>query len=130
MRRTLCGFEDFLLTRAPIDLFLLDALANDLENLDDIVRLLNSEAVGWRDRHPAPFTREDIVPALARVIQEDLVEACILDASGKFLTDAGSRVLPDGRWDDLWFRLTSRGRIVHSNWEPDTCDPADSSGAA
>ena len=107
--------------RPSLDLFILDAVADDLENLEDILRMLNStSAIGWRHLHPAPFTRDEILPALARLIRENLVEACPLDQSGKFLVEAGSGVLPEGSWDDVWFRMTARGRIVHSTWEPDS----------
>jgi hypothetical protein len=102
-----------------LDLFILDALADDLENLEDILRQLNSAAIGWRHLHPEPFVRQEILPALTRLIREDLVEACVLDQSGKWLIEAGPRTLPAGSWDDPWFRLTARGRIVHSTWDPE-----------
>jgi hypothetical protein len=105
--------------RLDIDHFVLDALANDMEAIEDILRMLNSDTeLGWRDKHPAPFTREEVLPVLARLIGEDLVEACVPDGTEPGLRDAGPRVLPDGSWDEVWFRMTPRGRIVHSTWDP------------
>jgi hypothetical protein len=105
--------------REPVDLFVLDTLANDLEALDDILRMLNSATVlGWRHAHPDPFEREEVVLALARNIKAGLVEACVYDPAAKALVGLGEHVWPDGSMDEFWFRMTRRGRMVHEAWDP------------
>jgi hypothetical protein len=107
-------------SRQDLDYYVLDSLVNDLEAIEDILRMLNSDsALGWRDLHPKPFTRDEIVPGLARLIKEELILAYVLDQSGKALVQLGAKVLPDGIWDDAWFSLTPRGRVVHGNWNPE-----------
>jgi hypothetical protein len=105
--------------RLNIDYFVLDSLSYDLEDIEHILELLNSPSeLGWRNLHPQPFTRDEVVPVLARLIREDLVEACVPDTAQSALVGAGPRVLPDGSWEDIWFQLTSRGRMVIDAWEP------------
>ena len=103
-----------------LDLCVLDTLANDLESLEDVLRLLNHPTVGWQHLNgQRDFTREDAVAALLRNIRDDLVEACVYDPEHTALVGSGSGRIPDGSLDDVWFRLTDRGRIVHGNWAPE-----------
>jgi hypothetical protein len=104
--------------RDPLDYFVLDSLANDLEALEDVLRILNSDAIGWRTHHPEPFTKDEVVPTLCRCIRDGLVRAAVLGADGKYLEPLEDRALPTCSVDDVWFELTARGRIVHSTWEP------------
>jgi hypothetical protein len=105
--------------REPIDLFVLDTLANDIEALEDILRMLNSATVlGWRHAHPALFERDEVLLALLRNVKAGLVEACQYDPTAKALVGLGEQVWPAGSADDLWFRMTSRGRMVHDAWDP------------
>lgn len=105
--------------RELIDLFVLDTLANDIEALEDILRMLNSNTVlGWRHAHPAPFERAEVVLALTRNIRGGLIEACAYDVAAKALVGLGEQLVPDGSMDVLWFRMTRRGRMVHEAWEP------------
>ena len=104
--------------RELIDYFVLDTLANDLESLEDILRMLNSfTEVGWRDLHPEPFTREEVVPAILRGIREGNIMACVFSEEERALVDLGEGVIPE-QLDDVWFRLTPRGRMIHNAWEP------------
>jgi hypothetical protein len=103
--------------RGLIDYLVLDALANDLEDIEHILEILNSDTqFGWRDYHPEPFTREEMVPALVRAIHDGCVEACIFSEEDGALIGAGERVVPAVPLEDVWFRLTSRGRTVLENW--------------
>lgn len=105
--------------RNPVDLFVLDSLANDIEALEDILRMLNSDTVlGWRHAHPEPFERAEVVSALLRLIENGLAEACTYDSDAKALVALGERLVPDGSMDDIWFRMTPRGRMVHEAWDP------------
>ena len=109
------------MSREPIDFVVLDALANDLEDIEHILHLVNHDTVGWRElnggRH---YTREQIIPSLLRLVRDDLVEACSYSESERGLVGIGRAVLPTGALDDFWFVMTPRGRVVHSSWEPET----------
>jgi hypothetical protein len=101
------------------DMYVLDALVSDLESLDGILRVLNSDTeLGWRQEWGGKFLRPEIVQALARLIQADLVRSYLSDELSKGLVEGSPRMLPPGDFDDAWFGITERGRLVHTNWEP------------
>ena len=102
-----------------MDYFVLDSLANDLEDIEHILNILNSPTeYGWRDQHPEPFTRDEIIPSLLRGIMEENIEATVYSEQERALVDAGKGVVPDIPIDEVWFRLTKRGRRVLNDWEP------------
>lgn len=102
-----------------LDMYVLDALANDIEDLEDILRILNSPSeLGWRDQHPAPFTAQEITPAVLRCIRAGNVEACQYSVSEKSLVGLGNKVEPSSPADATWYRLTSSGRLVLNSWNP------------
>lgn len=46
------------------DMYILDTLANDVEDLESILRMLNSDtAIGWHKQWGRRFTRDEVVPA-------------------------------------------------------------------
>ena len=100
------------------DLFVLDSLANDIEDLESILRMLNSETVlGWKQEWGTTFARDVVVEALSRLIRKELVEVLIAASDGKSLMPLGRGLLPPGSYDDVYFSMTDRGRLVHTNWE-------------
>ena len=99
-------------------MIVLDALADDIESLEDILRVINSDTViGWRHLHPAPFSNTEVIPALIRAIKRSLVQALVLDSAGKELVTLEPTVVPQ-EMGQAWFRMLPRGRIVHTNWDP------------
>lgn len=101
------------------DLYVLDALSNDIEDLESILRMLNSDTVlGWKQEWGAAFTRSVIVETLSRLIRRGLVEVLVFDAEGKSLIQLGRGLLPPGDYDDVYFSITDEGRFVHSSWTP------------
>jgi hypothetical protein len=101
------------------DMYVLDALASDLESLEDILRVLNSATeLGWRSEWGREFHRSDVVQALARLVQGDLVRVYVPDAATRGLVTCPPRALPPGDFDEAWYGITERGRLVHANWEP------------
>lgn len=104
--------------RVPdVDLYVLDALANDIEDLESILRMLNSDTVlGWKGEWGAPFTRAVIVESLTRLIRREFVEVLAFDVEGKSLIGLGRGVLPPGNYDDMYFSMTDEGRVHHTNW--------------
>lgn len=103
---------------ATPDLYVLDTLANDVEELDSILRMLNSNTVlGWSDEWGRPFSRPEVVAALSRLIKRDLVEVLTLTEDGKSLRELGSGILPPNTYDDVYFSMTAKGRLVHRSWD-------------
>lgn len=103
---------------SQLDFFVLDALANDIESLEDTLRILNSPTeLGWRDQHPGEFRSDDVVPALIRGIEAGHIEVCLPGSDGQ-LRDVGSGIVPAGMIETFWFRLTSSGRAALNAWTP------------
>ncbi|HUG39509.1 MAG TPA: hypothetical protein VMM12_03435 [Longimicrobiales bacterium] len=107
------------MNRPLVDYVVLDALANDLESLEDILRILNSDTeLGWRDIHPDAFGRDEVVTAILRGIQDGNISPCEYSEAKGALVDREGNTLPaDVPIDDLWFRLTPRGRTILNNWD-------------
>lgn len=102
------------------DLYVLDTLANDLENLEGIMRMLNSDTVlGWHREWGRHFERKEIVEALSRLVRTDMIQVYVLSEDGKALEALPPQQLPLSSYDDAYFGLRPRGRMTHSNWEPD-----------
>jgi hypothetical protein len=103
------------------DLYVMDTLANDLEDLEGVLRMLNSDTVlGWHREWGRKFQRKDVVEALSRLIRNDMVQAYVLSEDGKSLEVLPPQTLPPGSYDDAYFGLRPHGRIAHQNWEPAT----------
>lgn len=101
------------------DLYVLDTLADDVEELSAILRALNSDStIGWYHTWGRPFTRDEVVQALSRLIRADGVRVAVLTPDGKSLDDLPPRQLPPASYDEAWFSMTPQGRLRHSNWNP------------
>lgn len=116
--------------REPLpDMYVLDSLANDVEDLESILRILNSDtSIGWHKQWGRQFDRAEIVQSLTRLIKADSVRVSVLTPDGKWLQELALRELPAGSFDDAWFALTPHGRIVHTNWQPTGFDEGADSG--
>ena len=119
MATTLTWQESSKGVRPLIDFFVLDALANDLESLEDILRLINRDDIGWRQfNRGRPYERSEVLAPLLRCIREGLIDVFSLESSGKSLSRLPSGALPPSSLDLYWFGLTPAGRLVHTNWNP------------
>lgn len=106
---------------ATPDLYVLDTLANDTEDLEGILRMLNSDNTsGWHRVWGRLFDRESVVQSLIRLIREGSVQAYELDPDGKSLIALEQTFLPTRSFDDAWFGMTAHGRLRHANWEPES----------
>lgn len=104
-------------------LYVLDTLANDLEDLESILRMLNSDTMlGWKWRWGRSFTRQEVVQALVQLIRADYVRVAAIAPDGTSLEPLAPRQLPAGSFDDVWFEMTPAGRLVHTNWDPELRD--------
>lgn len=102
------------------DLYVLDTMANDVEDLAAIMRTLNSDtAAGWHRTWGRRFERQEVIASLSRLVTADLARASALAPDGKSLVELAERQLPSGSYDDAWFAMTPRGRMLHANWNPD-----------
>lgn len=104
------------MTRPNLDYFILDALANDIEGFDDILRLTNHLDIGWAAEHGGAITRAQVLEALPRLIRDHLVQVFVFSDSGKELRDLPMGSAPAEPLEFCYFALTDRGRLVHSNW--------------
>jgi hypothetical protein len=103
------------------DMYVLDALANDVEDLESILRMLNSDTdLGWHEEWGRSFTRADVVAALSRLIRQDFVQVFVWEEETKGVKKIARRAIPPASYDNVYFGMTKRGRIVHSNWDPET----------
>jgi hypothetical protein len=106
-------------TADSLDLYVLDALANDFEDLEGVLRMLNSDtSLGWKWAWGRDFEREEVVSALSRLVSKDAVRVLVLSDDGKHLTDWPRGALPPASYGDVYFAMTERGRVIHSTWDP------------
>jgi hypothetical protein len=105
--------------RANADKYVLDTLANDIEDLESVLRMLNSETgIGWQEEWGRSFTRSDVVSALSRLVREGSVQVFVLDPVSNAATPLPRGEMPSQDYDEVYFGITERGRIVHANWDP------------
>lgn len=102
------------------DHYVLDAIADDVEDVAAIMRMLNSDSViGWHHTWGRQFDRNEVVEALSRLVKADLARVSVLSGDAKGLVELLPKQLPPGHYDDAWFAMTPQGRLVHTNWHPD-----------
>lgn len=100
------------------DMFVLDAVMDDIEDLDGIMRNLNRSTSSWRGIWGREFRREEVVQALIQLIARDFIRAYVLDGGADALKALPRGIQPPGTLDHSWFGPTARGRFAHRNWEP------------
>jgi hypothetical protein len=107
------------MTRALIDYLILDSVADDVESLEQIMPSLDRAIRVWKINPPnGRFTRPDIVLSITRLVEDRLIEVVAVNPDGKSMSPVGEGVQPRGSLDDYWFQMTSRGRILHTDWNP------------
>src|SRR5689334_11744711 len=97
--------------RAELDLYVLDAVADDVEEFGHILERLNSSTGLWRRSHTVSVSAADLVLALSRHISSGLVEVCA--EAGGALQPLGDSVLPPSAYEGYWYRITPRGLLAH-----------------
>jgi hypothetical protein len=89
--------------RPALDYLILDVVANEVRSFAHIRgRLASSKS--WQSAQ--------LVPSLRRLVKQCLVEAYRVPGERGTLVAAGQGVWPSVKIDDLWFRITGRGRMV------------------
>jgi hypothetical protein len=105
------------------DMFVLDALVNDIEDVESVLRMLNSDtALGWSDEWGRPFQRGEVVATLTRLIAKNYVDVLVLASDGKSLESLPSKSLPPSSYEEVYFAITDRGRTIHRNWDAPSGD--------
>lgn len=106
------------MARELLDYYVLDTLADDIESLEQILPGVRRAAALWQsDITVEAVSRQIVVLSILRLLSDGSVAALQLTASGKELEDAEEGV-PAGSLDDYWYRITTKGRMLHSGWHP------------
>jgi hypothetical protein len=103
-----------------VKMFILDVMRHDdIEQLSSILRLMNNDAcIGWREFWPHDFTPEEVIPALATLVQTGCVTAWREQEGRDELSPVGANQLDVTRdQENLWFALTDKGRNHWNQWE-------------
>jgi len=93
------------LPRPQLDYQILDAVADDVESVEDIRGKVEPSGL---------LSGSNFLESLRRLTNDRLVEVCVL--KGVELVGVGEGVWPTGSVEDMWFRITSRGTMLHGNW--------------
>ncbi len=104
-------------------MFVMDALADDVEDLESVLQRLNKSPSRWRDAWGRDFGRNEVIEALSCLVSDDSVRVFVPDRAGTALVELPAKALPPATFDNAWFGLTSRGRLVRTNWDPDAGAP-------
>src|SRR5207253_4315935 len=99
------------------DFYILDALANDVEDVSSILQMLNSDSeLGWHKELGRKFTCNDVAEGLSRLVRLGSVQVYLTDDDEKALIPLAEKTLPL-EMSVAWFGLTGRGRLIHENWK-------------
>jgi hypothetical protein len=91
---------------------------DDIENIDSILRMLNfPDEPSWRASRGAAFTDEEVLEALAGLIEDGLVTPCVEHPqSGDCSPIPAAQVGAEYQWNALWFHLEPAGRDAVRRW--------------
>jgi hypothetical protein len=110
--------------RHLLDFVVLDALANDIEDLDGIQRLANHADIGWTAEAGGEIAIAPLLAALTRLIRDHLVRAHVESASVPELVPLPLGVLPDAtQLPTAYFQVLPAGRALHAAWDPHSTEP-------
>lgn len=106
------------------DMYILDVVADDWEELENIVHNLNREpeggsVPGWHMVYGRHFAVEEVVASLEKMIARGWIEVAVDDENEPVIRG----LAPGELLDDLstaWFHISPRGRLVHQEWDPVT----------
>jgi hypothetical protein len=103
------------LTEDDLGLFVLDALSNDIESIESILSLINSDEYGWKNVVGRAFVDKEIKHSLKRLIDKKWVNLLVYDPrlamAVKSVTDSIEA------HEETWFQMTDLGRTVWMEWE-------------
>jgi hypothetical protein len=105
-----------------LDMFIIDVLQHDIENLSSILRLLNNDScIGWRVFWPHEFSAQEVVPELIRLCSQGLLAAFMVREDDNALHEIDRRPSEtEVTSGDLWFSVSKQGNACWDAWEPPT----------
>jgi hypothetical protein len=94
-------------------MFILDAMQDDIEDLASVMTYL----VEWRSYWTHDFTEDEVMAALA-----SLIEAGLVEVYGETADSAELRPIDSPRTDEAsllryWFRPTVKGQRIWEEWD-------------
>lgn len=90
----------------------LDAIADDYEDLETILKTINScypddpDMKGWKALEAVPVSRAEVIKALQELTAEGFAQACVYDAGSKQFRAVRFRQHEAAM---LWFYVTEKG---------------------
>ncbi len=121
------GLETFMVAtdtngnegRPLIEMFILDVLRHDIEDVFSIVKMLNNTgSIGWRKFWPHDFTVKEVVTAVNALIRDGLVCQLVYDTECASAVSADSAIEIITGSEEVWHELTEIGRQIWEQWEP------------
>src|SRR5437867_2405612 len=99
-------------------MFIIDVLRHDIEDMDAILRMLNStSALGWREFWPRDFHREEVLEALGRLVKAGMVRPLRYDHTKRELIDIDDYIDVTNTAEPLWFKLERPGLAEWNRWD-------------
>jgi len=108
-----------MITPDDIRMCVADVMQDDeIENIDSIVRTLNSEAESsWRVARGSVFTLSEVTTAVAELIAVGMVTPCAeVSGADNCVPITGDQVGRDHAIESLWFHLEHPGREAVRKW--------------
>ena len=96
-----------------LEMFVLDAMQDDLEDVESILRYL----VQWRRHWPHDFTLEEVTSALRTLIERGLVEVYDSVTGGSEVAPVSDPATDEASLREYWFLPTPQGREVWKMWD-------------
>ena len=105
--------------RATMDYVVLDALANDIEDVSSILRLANHPGVGWTRLVGGRIEETSVLATLLRLVTDQLVRVLVPSSEAPCLEPLPLGALaPVELVPHCYYEMTSAGREVHTAWTP------------
>jgi hypothetical protein len=97
----------------PVDMLVLDAVQDDVEQVPSIMRLLGE----WRHRIDDEYVQADVVDALRRLLSEGFVAALEESRDAPELVPCADPGLLDSDLVTYWYGSTPSGRAKWDSWQ-------------
>lgn len=107
---------------ARLDLFILDVLQHDIENVPSIIRMLNNiGCIGWRNFWPHDFTPDEVVPVVLDLCEQGSVKALKTGFRDDALHECNAVPSVEETCSGLvWFACTEQGIALWKQWDAPT----------
>jgi hypothetical protein len=99
--------------RLLLEMFVLDSMQDDIEDLESVMRYL----VEWRPLWPHDFTEEEVLDALKSLTEDGLVGAYDESPSSAELKPVECPNTDPASLRRYWFRPTTLGRRIWKAWD-------------